>query len=94
MSITDMTLEQELMLIEWVRETYDDNQKMMDNQLYQLKLIFHFKENFVFFARNVSFFRRDDSGPIVAFPGKSLHQLSRRKRPRVIYYLSLRYRSS
>ena len=32
MSITDMTLEQELMLIEWVRETYDDNQKMMDNQ--------------------------------------------------------------
>ena len=38
MSITDMTLEQELMLIEWVRETYDDNQKMMDNQLYQLKL--------------------------------------------------------
>ena len=38
MSITDMTLEQELMLIEWVRETYYDHQKMMDNQLYQLKL--------------------------------------------------------
>ena len=38
MSITDMTLDQELMLIEWVRETYYDHQKMMDNQLYQLKL--------------------------------------------------------
>ena len=38
MSITDMTLEQELMLIEWVRETYYDHQKMMDNELYQLKL--------------------------------------------------------
>ena len=38
MSITDMTVEQELMLIEWIRETYYDHQKMMENQLYQLKL--------------------------------------------------------
>eukprot|EP01048_Picozoa_sp_COSAG05_P021646 COSAG05_NODE_4054_length_1696_cov_3.380088_2_plen_79_part_00 len=38
MSITDMTVEQELMLIEWIRETYYGHQKMMENQLYQLKL--------------------------------------------------------
>ena len=38
LSIVSLSVPQEESLYQWVQETYADNKKMMDNQLYQLKL--------------------------------------------------------